>query len=189
MSEYINLNKFTIQEKLGKGAFGKVFKVIENDTQNIYAAKISKSEFTKEDPELIANIKSEVSILSQLNHPLVLKFIGYNPIDFNHKPHPVIITEYSANKSLSNIIDLDRKHKPPKNWTDTKKLINIYGIASAMSYLHAHGIVHRDLKPANILEDENFFLKIADFGLSKIGSITSQSNSYSGTPKYMAPEM
>ena len=70
---------------------------------------------------------------------------------------------------------------------------NIYGIASAMAYLHAYNIIHRDLKPANILEDDKFFPKIADFGLSKINeNFSSRGQSavgFKGTPIYCAPEV
>ena len=195
MSAFLNLNKFKIQSKIGQGAFGEVFKVEENDSKNIFAAKISLSELNQEDPKLFTDLKGEVSILSQLNHSSVLRFIGYSPFNFNQESFPVIISEYSTNGSLNDIIKLDREFKAPKQWTDTKKLINIYGIASAMSYLHSHNIIHRDLKPDNILEDDNFFPKIADFGLSKIyhqniDSMTSQSSvGFKGTPIYSAPEI
>ncbi|KAK8834314.1 hypothetical protein M9Y10_000521 [Tritrichomonas musculus] len=193
MSEFLDLSKFTKQEKLGQGAFGKVYKVDENSTENTYAAKISLTKLQKSDITLITDLKREVSILSQLNHPSVLKFIGYSPIDFKHESYPVIITEYSSNGSLKDIIDLQRDLKSPSIWTDTKKLINIYGIASAMAYLHAYSIIHRDLKPANILEDDKFFPKIADFGLSKINeNFSSRGQSavgFKGTPIYCAPEV
>lgn len=55
--------------------------------------------------------------------------------------------KYSSNDILKNI----------------NKLIIIYGVASAMSYLHSHKILHRDLKPDNILIDDFLFPKIADF--------------------------
>lgn len=64
-----------------------------------------------------------------------------------------------------------------------------------MSYLHSHHIIHRDLKPANILEDENLFPRIADFGLSKSSqrksdnSSTKSAISVRGTPIYIAPEI
>ncbi|KAK8837546.1 hypothetical protein M9Y10_036546 [Tritrichomonas musculus] len=195
MSDFLDLRKFTKQAKIGQGSFGQVFKIIEIDTETIFSAKISLTIFNENDKKFILNLRREVTILSQLNHPSILKFIGYSPFDFNHNSYPVIVTEYSPNGSLADIIELEHKSIPLSTWTDTKKLINIYGIASAMSYLHSHNIIHRDLKPANILEDENLFPKIADFGLSKIyhqniDSMTSQSTiGFKGTPIYIAPEI
>ena len=109
-----------------------MFKVKEEGTENIFAAKISLSKLIDCNRSFIINLRREVSILSQLNHPSVLKFIGYSPIDFNQESYPVIISEYLPNGSLSDAIDLNRKSISPANWNDTKKLINIYGIASSM---------------------------------------------------------
>ena len=195
MSEFLDLKRFKKQSKIGQGSFGQVFKVVENDTEDIYAAKISFTKLDENDKKFLTNLKREVNILSKLNHPSVLKFIGYSPIDFNQNSFPVIITEYSPNGSLEDILKLERRSISHESWSDTKKLINIYGIASAMKYLHSHKIIHRDLKPANILEDDELFPKIADFGLSKIvhsnaESMTSQSTiGFKGTPIYNAPEI
>lgn len=54
------------------------------------------------------------------------------------------------------------------DWEDTKKLINIFGIASGISYLHSHGILHRELCPNLILEDINLYPKIFNFGFSTL---------------------
>lgn len=98
------------------------------------------------------------------------------------------------NGSLNEIIKYEREKRQVEGWTPTKKLINIFGIASIMSYLHKNKVIHRDLKPANVLENEYLFPKIADFGLSKINhdksSITQESTKgIKGTIVYMAPEI
>ena len=54
MTEFIDLNKFTKQSKIGKGAFSKVFKVIENDTKKVFAAKISRLILSEDDPTLFS---------------------------------------------------------------------------------------------------------------------------------------
>ena len=133
--------------------------------------------------------------MAKLNHPSVLNFVGFSPIDFKKRPRPVIITEYASNGTLEDLI-LKKNPQLDNYYDDTRKLIIIYGIASAMSYLHSHNIIHRDLKPANILMDDFLFPKIADFGLSKVkhsnlNSITQNSAKFAvkGTPIYMSPEI
>lgn len=185
---------FIIQNKIGQGSFGKVYKVKSKINNEIYAAKISQKELEESTAEMKIDISREVSILSKLNHPSVLKFIFFSPTNFKHKPKPVIITEYAPNGTLKNFIELSQSNI--YNWDDTRKLITVYGIASAMSYLHSHDIIHRDLKPENILMDDFLFPKIADFGLSKINTIEkvdsiikSADGCIKGTPSYMASEI
>ena len=85
MSEFLDLKRFKKQRKIGQGSFGQVFKVVENDTEDIFAAKISFAKLDVNDKKFFTNLKREVNILSKLNHPSVLKFIGYSPIYFNQK--------------------------------------------------------------------------------------------------------
>ena len=190
----LDINLFEKRERISGGGFGEVFKIVKkNKSDEVYAAKISH--YTIDDPKLILPIVREVNINAGMNHPSVIKFIGFSPINFNHESKPVIITEYSKNGSLSDIIKLERQSRSIDGWDDTKKLLTIYGIASGMSYLHANNILHRDLKPSNILMDDYLLPKIADFGLSKIihssqETITIQSSlETKGTPIYMSPEI
>ncbi|KAK8872218.1 hypothetical protein M9Y10_007983 [Tritrichomonas musculus] len=192
---YLNLENFIILNKIGEGGFGEVFVVLNKDLGIKYVAKISKTPLTEHDEEFKLSLKREINLLAQINHPYVLKFIGYSPIDFLHRNRPVIITEYLKNGSLYDIVMREKNDCILESWTPTKKLINIFGIASIMYYLHENNIIHRDLKLDNVLFDEYLFPKIADFGLSKIihkhkKSMTIQSNQgIKGTIIYTAPEI
>lgn len=189
------LNNYELSFFLGKGEFGHVHNVVEKATGKVFAAKISKFKIDDYPDQFKINLFREVNIISKLNHPSILQFINYSPINFDKEPKPVIITEYLSNGSLERVIDLERRGFSLDCWDDTKKLIIIYGIASGMQYLHSHDIIHRDLKPANILLDDVLFPKIADFGLSKInradqGDIALQSGEViKGTFLYIAPEV
>ena len=133
--------------------------------------------------------------MSKITHPFIVKFVGFSYTNFQGDSKPVILTEYLPNGSLDDVLTLERRSLATFEWTETRKLINIYGIATSMLYLHQHKILHRDLKPANILMDNFLCPKICDFGLSKIehSNLSTQTiNStltVKGTPAYIAPEI
>ena len=196
-STAIDLTRYTIATKIGEGGFSKVYRIRDLKTNKYYAAKISNfmiDEDTKDNPETLSLFR-EVNLMSLLNHTSVLQFIGYYSTNFEDDPLPTIITELASNGSLRDLIVLESQGLSPDEWTNTKKLISIYGIAIGMSYLHHHNILHRDLKPENILIDDYLHPKISDFGLSKITDFLSASmnvqsqKGLKGTPIYMAPEI
>lgn len=196
MKSSLNINNFIQKEKIGEGTFGEVYKVKDKTNKQIYAAKILFKHFEDNLDEEKRDLFREVNILSKINHPSIMKFIGFSSINFLNEPKPVIITELVNNGSLFDIINLERKSLIDFEWNITRKLIIIYGIASAMSFLHAHKIIHRDLKPENILMDDFLCPKVADFGFSKIFhsnlesmSITDSTQAVKGTPIYIAPEI
>ena len=161
--ESYRLDDFILQKKIGEGSFGKVYRVINKKTGEVFAAKISNNTLTDEMNDANLEMIREVEIMSKINHPSILKFIFFSPTNFKNKFKPVIITELIENGSLSKFIN-----NPSNQLTFTQKLIIIYGISNGMSYLHSHNIIHRDLKPDNILIDQFLFPKISDFGLSKL---------------------
>ena len=193
----LDISRYKIISKIGEGGFSIVYRVKDITTGFFYAAKVSNfmiDEDTKDSQESIILFR-EVNLLSVLDHPCILKFIGYFQTNFEKDPVPTIITELATNGSLRDIIELENSGLSPKNWDNTKKLINIYGIACGMSYLHSHNVIHRDLKLDNILVDDYLHPKISDFGLSKILDFLSISlnvqsqKGLKGTPLYMAPEI
>lgn len=193
----LDLHKYIKLNKLGQGNFGVVYLVEDADTHQYYAAKISKEDIEKNERNTkeILNLFREINVMSALNHPSIIHFIGFSPTNFEGLPKPTIITEYASNGTLKDLIKHNCDETIQNSWDDTKKLICIYGIASGMSYLHQNKIIHRDLKPENILMDDFLFPKLTDFGLSKFYvSITESMNlssmsGYKGTPLYMAPEI
>ena len=72
-----------------------------------------------------------------------------------------------------------------------EETVRFYGaqLAIAIGYLHSKGIAHRDLKLENILVDTDGYLKIIDYGLAKMLKDDDESQSFCGTPEYLAPEM
>lgn len=190
----IDIRNFRQLDHIGEGNFGDVYKVQYSKDNRIYAAKISKE---SDDVILInklVDLVREVNIISKLNHPCILNFIGYSQEDFDHENYSVIITELASNGSLKEAIEKANVGLGLPNWNETTKLIIIYGIASSLSYIHSLNIIHRDLKPENVLLDDELHPKLADFGLSK--EISEESKNMrnplyvlKGTPYYCSPEI
>lgn len=160
-------------DKIGFGSFSKVYLVKNRITGEICSAKRLNNKmaanFMEDDNSL--HIIREIKLISILNHPCVIGFIGFSSIDLKHSPYPTMFMEYAPNNTLKHIIHLESIGLSPNGWNETRKLKNIYGIASGMLYLHSNNFIHRDLKPENVLMDEYLFPKISDFGLSKTFSL------------------
>lgn len=115
-----DLQHLELGDFIGQGGFGKVYKARDKNSGNIYAAKISFQTVNESSDDMINTIR-EVNIMSKLHHPSILNLIGYSPKNFSNEPFSVIVSEYSPNGSLNQIIDLERKKKLIKGWDDTQK--------------------------------------------------------------------
>ena len=148
---------FTVDEKLGSGAFGEVFKATENEGKSrTLAVKFIKCTTSDE----IQNAMEEITALVALCHKNTVKIFDFGlrqhwqlEVEFS------ILMEYCTNGSLNE--QLGQRH------SRSRKLGWICGITSAIVYLHSEGIVHQDLKPDNILLTDNDIVKVADFGLAR----------------------
>ena len=76
-SGFVDLSKYKKQNKIGEGGFGIVYVVSNKETNEKYACKISLKEVDQSSKKSLLNISREVNIISKLQHPCVLKFIGY----------------------------------------------------------------------------------------------------------------
>lgn len=192
--DQLDINNFEVIQRIGTGTFSEVFVVKEKNSGKFYAAKVPLKPINEFRDSEKKDINREFSIMCKLNHPAILKMIGYCSENFNGEEKPTIITEFYSNGTLSQKIAAERENKQQDNWDDTTKLIILYGIASAMLYLHSHNVIHRDLKPSNILMDSKNRPKIADFGLTKItraneNTLEQSTVNTKGTPIYIPPEL
>ena len=181
----LDLQNFKEEGEIGSGGFGIIYRIKEKSTGKIFAAKIPKK-------ILFQDFMHEIMILSKLNHPSIIKLYGYCLNDFNQEDIQAIVMKYIENGSLEEFLEKERQGIKFDFWDETMKLINIYGIASAILYLHDNDILHLDVKPDNVLLNNLLFPILTDFGLSKSQDEIQQNRNNSqkcGTLFFMAPEL
>ena len=145
---------------LGTGAFGKV-RLYRDRTNNelLYAIKTLKKEgISKSNYELI---QSEISILSKLDHPNIVKYFGTFEDDY----YIHIVMDYLKGDDLYKIISV----KEYTGFDEKDMSIIIYHLLKALIFIHSKNIIHRDIKPENILfsnKKDFSSLKLIDFGLA-----------------------
>ncbi|KAL5726525.1 hypothetical protein ACHQM5_009563 [Ranunculus cassubicifolius] len=128
---------------------------------------------------------NEIEILSLLHHQNLVSLYGCSS---RHCRELLLVYEYVSNGTIADHIHGDRAKENLLAWP-IRMSIAIES-ADALAYLHASEIIHRDVKSNNILLDNNFHVKVADFGLSRLfpTDVTHVSTAPQGTPGYVDPE-
>ncbi|WP_372365077.1 tetratricopeptide repeat protein [Candidatus Uabimicrobium sp. HlEnr_7] len=170
-----NFGRYVIQEELGSGGMGIVYKAYDQKLQRTVALKI-----LQQLRDIDANrLRTESLAMAQLNHPNIIRLY-----EFVISPLPHITMEYIEGRNLQDLIK-QKKIKP-------LFLINLMiAICDALAHAHKNGIWHRDLKPSNIMITKSGEPKVMDFGLAKIidsEQELSTSGQVVGTILYAAPE-
>ena len=179
-SNKVSLKDFKILKKLGKGAFGKVLLVHNEELNKYFAMKILKKKFIEKNKQQI-HIKTERKILEIIEHPFVAKLY----YAFQNSEKLYMLTEYMPGGEMFYHLHKDIY------FSEERTKFYISEIILALIYLHKNNILYRDLKPENILLDEQGHIKLTDFGLSKIVNDINKDKTYTicGTPEYVAPEV
>lgn len=182
---------YKIITKIGRGAFGSVYKVLHKTSGLIRAMKIIKKEMLllqDDDKEFL----KEIEILIQTDHAHIIKIFEYFSDDVNY----YIIQEFVSGGELYDTISRC------DNFSERQAAEIMYQILSAVIYLHSKKIVHRDLKPENILVEkvpckekdkgkgkEKLHIKLIDFGTCNYCDDEKNLSLKVGTPYYIAPEV
>eukprot|EP01059_Diplonema_ambulator_P010270 TRINITY_DN20285_c0_g2_i1.p1 TRINITY_DN20285_c0_g2~~TRINITY_DN20285_c0_g2_i1.p1 ORF type:complete len:527 (+),score=237.11 TRINITY_DN20285_c0_g2_i1:63-1583(+) len=182
--------KYTLGERLGKGAYGTVVRAKNNETGEVVAVKrVSKALLAKEGEAGEKRLYREVAIMGSLNHP---NLVNLNELLYKEADNEMwIVVEFVKGKELMQKITQETKLDEDTARDYFQQLV------VGLNYVHSQGVVHRDLKPENILLTDEGVCKITDFGLSNIqntdtmGAVPANLNMQTccGTPYYVAPEV
>ncbi|XP_060199262.1 G-type lectin S-receptor-like serine/threonine-protein kinase At4g27290 [Lycium barbarum] len=175
-------NNFSVNNKIGEGGFGPVYKGVLEEGQEIAVKRLSRTSMQGVD-----EYKNEVIYIAKLQHRNLVRLLGCC-IQGEEK---MLIYEYMPNKSLDSYI-FDKTKSKLLDWPKRFDIIN--GIARGLLYLHQDSrlrIIHRDLKASNVLLDTDMNPKISDFGMARsvVGNeMGAKTCNVVGTHGYMSPE-
>jgi serine/threonine-protein kinase len=182
----IVLDRYLVEEELGSGAMGSVFRGRHIKLPRRVAIKVLHPELLHE-PEMLERFQREALAAAKLSHPNVINVLDVGETD----GHQVMVLEFAAGRplraSMAAPIARDRI------------IVLLRGILKGLDHAHARGLIHRDLKPENIMvevtADHVEVPRLVDFGIavlrdpeSAAGGKLTQSGQVLGTPIYMAPE-
>jgi len=171
------IGNYTFSKTLGQGNFAQV-KLAKHKLTGLEAA-IKIIDKTQLDEKKLAKLHREVRIMKLLHHPNTVKL--YEVIETKHTLF--LVLEYINGGELYDYLVAHGRMKEKDARAKFRQILN------AVSYCHRKHVIHRDLKAENLLLDENFDIKVADFGFSNWFEFEGQLDTFCGSPPYAAPEL
>jgi serine/threonine-protein kinase len=180
-------SKYLLEEPLGRGATGTVWRSQVRDTGEAVAIKVLKEELAG-DPDVVMRFLRERSALLRLRHPHIVRVRD-------------LVVEGDLLALVMDLVDgpdLHRYLRENGHFSPVGAALLTAAVADALAASHADGIVHRDLKPANVLlatladadGGERMHPMLTDFGIARLADSpgVTRTHEFVGTPAYVAPE-
>lgn len=137
--------------------------------------------FNSVEPDLFLNC---IDCIKDLKHPCIIPFIGYMISDDIECTKYYVITKYMGSNSLQDIIAKHNNGIAPDDWDLLQKIKILYGVSSALQYIHGKDIVHGKLSASNVVLDQDFQPYITDTMINKFSQ-----NDIGHDTIYIAPEL
>jgi len=172
------IGKYDVEERVGEGAMGIVYRALDPVLQRRVAIKVMSDAFAQND-DLRERFLREAQAAGSLQHPNVITIYDFGEVE----GHLYIAMEFVEGQDVAELL----AHEVPL--TVTNKVDIAIGVLQGLAFAHRRGIVHRDIKPANIRVDADGNARIMDFGVAHLASSEmTRTGVVIGTPSYMAPE-
>jgi len=173
----VSKNNFNFHFVIGKGGFGKVWK-IETKKNKVYFAmkEMSKSKIITK--RSVNSVMNERHLLSTLKHPFLVNMVHA----FQDRENLYLIMDLMPGGDLRYHISRQRR------FSEEQTRFFVGCIMIGLEYCHMNGILHRDIKPENLVLDYKGYVRVTDLGIARVWR-PDNANDTSGTPGYMAPEV
>jgi len=172
--------RYVLKESIGQGGMADVYLAYDKILQRTVAVKIMRSSLTG-DPVYVTSFHREASAAAALTHKNIVEIydVGEEGDDY------YIVMEYVPGQTLKELI----YKRGALHYVEAIDVMK--QVASATAKAHSMGIVHRDLKPQNIMVTDSGVVKIGDFGIASIQSLSqvTQTDTIMGSLHYLAPEV
>jgi serine/threonine-protein kinase len=176
---------YVIQDLLGVGGMGRVYRAEQRALGRVVAIKVVHSHLLG-DRETVSRFYTEARAASSLNHPNSVSVFDFGRTDDGML---YLVMEYLRGKDLAHVMHAESP-------LVIARIVDIaIGVLGALGEAHARGVVHRDLKPENVIVERlrggGDLVKVVDFGLAQIRGVEPSEAArglVAGTPDYMAPE-
>ncbi len=168
------LQNFEFRKVLGHGKYGQVFLAQSFESGQLVAIKAVHK---KDSSISTSEVKKEIDILSQVDHPNIVKYLEH----FETDHYLYIVMEFCPGGDL-----FDQVVKRGK-FSESEAAILMAEILRAVNHCHHLGLIHRDLKPENLMYSKDGLIKLIDFGLSITDKAAAEEH-MAGTACYISPE-
>ncbi|EAR92910.2 Serine/Threonine kinase domain protein (macronuclear) [Tetrahymena thermophila SB210] len=176
----ITLKHFDVLKKIGLGGFSEVYLARRKDNGQFVALKVIKKKTLIKKRRKLYVYNEKNTMIALKDNPFIVQFF----FAFQTREKLIFVLEYCPGGELFYHLNQERRFK------EEQAGILFAQILEGIEFLHSKNIIYRDLKPENILLDMNGYVKLADFGLSKVLKSKDQLNyTFCGSHEYMAPEM
>ena len=173
------LKGYTLQESIGAGGFGAVYRAEQPHVGREVAVKIILPQYANH-PDFIRRFEVEARVIARLEHPHIIPLYDY----WRDPEGAYLVMRFLRGGSLRTLLN-----QRPLSLIEAGRILD--QLSGALALAHRHDVVHRDIKPDNILFDEEGNAYLTDFGIAKDlrgDSNLTQADVVVGSPAYLSPE-
>jgi tRNA A-37 threonylcarbamoyl transferase component Bud32 len=181
-TDWKRIGRYEILEELGQGAMSIVYKARDPNIARVVTLKVMRLDWEARSKKSKKRFRHEAMSAGQLTHPNIVAVYDAD----EDRGEPFIVMQYLEGPTLAKVLEA-LAPLPLERAVDIA-----LQIGDALDYAHQCGVIHRDVNPSNIILLENGQVKVTDFGLAKLASVSSadgsQSGIFHGTLDYASPE-